>query len=202
MAEKEYRRLTRPRLRYKGFALATSRSSLWLGRDHVLSIEATNFTEKYRRFYFRDLQAISIRRTKRRMTWNWILAALLIPSLFVANASRTAGAGPEVLAAILVSIIALPLIFNNALGPTCAAYFRTAVQIEEIPSLSRIRRARKTIARIRPLIVSVQEVLSPEELSARIQAMQSGKPVNIAVPVELEPEPTPENDPDPDRIEL
>ena len=198
MAEKEYRRLTRPRLRYKGVARATTRSSLWLGKDHVLSIEATNFTERYRRFYFRDIQAILIRRTKRRMTWNWILLVLLIPALFVANAARTAGGGPQILAAMFLLIVVVPLIFNNVLGPTCAVYFRTAVQIEEVPSLSRIRRSRKTIERLRPLITAVQETMGPGEMSARILAMQSGKPVSPASPVSNEVQ----IEPDPNRVEI
>jgi hypothetical protein len=155
----------------------------------VLSIEAANFSESYKRFFFRDIQAIFIRKTNRRMIWNWILGALLIPTLFVLNASRTAGTGPEILAILLVSVFAVPLILNNTLGPTCAVYFRSAVQIEEVPSLGRIRRARRVLNRIRPLIVSSQEELQPAEAMARIQTLQLGKPVTISAPAEPETNP-------------
>ena len=47
-----YRRLTRSR------AGVGSYSSLWLGADHVMQLSSTGYTESYRRFYFRDIQAI------------------------------------------------------------------------------------------------------------------------------------------------
>ena len=44
MAEKEYRKLTPPR-RTAGFAIVSvTRSNLWLGRDHLLCIEAEGYT--------------------------------------------------------------------------------------------------------------------------------------------------------------
>ena len=39
--------------------------SLWIGEDHLLLVELRGFTETYRRFYFRDVQAIILRRTDR-----------------------------------------------------------------------------------------------------------------------------------------
>ena len=53
MAEAEYQRLTRAHPR-SGFAVAfAARSSLWLGKDHLLCIDSTGFSESYKRFYFR-----------------------------------------------------------------------------------------------------------------------------------------------------
>jgi len=66
---------------------------------------------------------------------------------------------------------ALPLAINNALGPTTIGYLRTAVQTEELPSLSRLRRVRRVLARLRPLITQAQGQLAPEEISARMREL-------------------------------
>ena len=166
MAEKEYLRLTRPRVRRKGFltiAVGSARSSLWLGKDHLLNIDATSYAEEYKRFYFRDIQAFTIQKTRRHEIWNWVLSVLLILCLagVLSEATRP-------FMAFLILIFAMSLLINNILGPTCAFYIRTAVQTEHVPSLNRIRRTRKVLDHIRPLIVAAQGQLTPEELSTRI----------------------------------
>jgi hypothetical protein len=169
MADKEYIRLTRARLRFTGF-VAAHLTSLWLGKDHLLAIDSIRYVEEYKRFYFRDIQAITIRTTRRRSVWNFVLMLLLLFWLaaFVSafrNLDRAAG----IIMAICVAILAVPLLINNILGPTCTVYLRTAVQIEELPSLGRVRRTRKVLARIRLLIAAVQGQLTPEEIAERLQ---------------------------------
>ena len=67
MADSEYIRLARARMK-SGFQVATSnRSSLWLGKDHLLCVETTGYTETYKRFFFRDIQVLTLRRTYRRL---------------------------------------------------------------------------------------------------------------------------------------
>jgi hypothetical protein len=177
MAEKEYRRLTRARSRRKGpltFVISVQRSSLWLGRDHLLNVDSSYFAEKYRRFYFRDIQAITIRKTGRRRIWNLVLALLLLFSFGLAardlSTALSDGFASPVLA-VWFSILAMALLANNLLGPSCTVYLRTAVQTEELPSLNRIRRTRKVLDRIRPLIVAVQGQLAVEDVSARMREM-------------------------------
>ncbi|HWI55617.1 MAG TPA: hypothetical protein VNZ22_00220, partial [Bacillota bacterium] len=71
-----YERLTRAYPR-SGFAVAVAaRSSLWLGPDHLLCIETTGYTETYKRFYFRDIQAVLIRQTKRQRNWTLAFGGL------------------------------------------------------------------------------------------------------------------------------
>src|SRR5919108_843136 len=138
MAEKEYRRLSRPRLRRRGLpTVASTRSSLWLGKDHLLNIDSNRFTEEYKRFYFRDIQAITIRKTKRREIWNFALLMLLIGWIAMVI-NELSSAGPAIdpamgtLLGALFLILAVPLLANNVLGPSCAVYLQTAVQIEEL----------------------------------------------------------------------
>ena len=71
---------------------------------------------------------------------------------------------------IFAVVFAVPLLINNILGPACTCYLRTAVQIEEMPPLSRVRRARQVLDRIRPFIIAAQGGLPPEEISARMRS--------------------------------
>src|SRR2546425_13007038 len=112
MADIEYMRLTRSRPRRGSFfsGLATS-SSLWLGKDHLLNIDSNRFSEQYKRFYFRDIQAIATVRNKRREAWNILLTLFVLSSLLfvVAGTPRVAGAW--------ALIFLIMLLVNNVLGP-------------------------------------------------------------------------------------
>jgi len=173
MAEKEYQRLTA----MTGVAFV-SRSSLWLGKDHLLSIDSNGYAETYKRFYFRDIQEITFMATRRRFIWNWFLGApaavflaLLLGSLpYKGSAGPNSNLGEIVLFGFLTAICVLPFLINNLLGPTCICHLRTAVQTEVLSSLNRLRRARKTLNRIRPFIAAAQGALSPEEIPARMRA--------------------------------
>jgi hypothetical protein len=173
MAEKEYRRLTRSRRRRKRFLLDVdiARSSLWLGTDHLLSIASTRYTDEYKRFYFKDIQAITICKNRRREIWNFALSVLLLIALltFAYLANTQSGGFPAGILVLL--IVGVPLVLNNLLGPTCTVHLRTAVQIEELPSLSRIARTQKVLERIRPLIAAAQGQIDREDVSARIKDM-------------------------------
>jgi hypothetical protein len=97
--------------------------------------------------------------------------------------------GEIVFFAFLGFIFALPLLINNILGPSCVCHLRTAVQIEELPPLNRLRRARKALNRLRPFMVAAQGGLPPEEISARMRAA-------VASPDSVAPRPTVADNPD------
>ena len=175
MAEREYIKLTRLRQR-GGFAIiSSSRSNLWLGKDHLLCVETEGYTESYKRFYFRDLQAITIRRTKRARYWTIVLSILALPFAIASIALFARQQSGDVPAGIFWSVAAVlfvvPLVINLVRGPTCACQLRTAVQTEDVPSLSRVRRARKVLNRIRPLIAEAQGQLAAGEIPLRFQEL-------------------------------
>lgn len=161
MSQPIYSRLTGSRLRRKGVlsSLGAARQSLWLGDDHLLSIDSTSYAEEYKRFYFRDIQAILISPNPRRAIWNGILGAVLIMHVLV-FAWLGLGATTILITAVVLGI---PLAINNVMGPACRTYLRTAVQVEEFPSLNRIARANRVLARIRPLIAAAQGTASSRE---------------------------------------
>ncbi len=164
--EREYRRLPgRGRKRGSFFAITATRAALWAGKDHLLSVYTTGYTEEYKRFYYRDIQAIITRKTWRGAVVNIFLALFL--SLFALLAiTRTT---PEAAVALWVpaGFSLLILARNVLLGPTCVCHVQTAVSREELPSLSRERYARKAIAILKPLIESAQGTLTPDEIVSR-----------------------------------
>jgi hypothetical protein len=188
MRQQEYQRLTRARSR-AGFAvLFVSRSSLWLGKDHLLCIDSGGYSESYKRFYFRDIQAISILRTDRHQWWNAILGFIVFvffifaigvaPKTPFARWSDGQIAGEAVLGGVM-GLCLLLLLVNFLLGPACNCFLRTAVQSEELSSLNRVRRARKALERIRSLIVAVQGEVAPEEIAARMRDSVQNSEFNV-----------------------
>ena len=177
MAEKQYRRLTRPHRRRSGFVAVTYvRSSLWLGNDHLLQVDSNGYVETYKRFYFQDIQALTLRLTQRRLIWNWALGVPTFCCLVVSISEfqfRPGSGLPWTIAGMVFTLLfGIPLLLNNLLGSTCACTLRTAVQAEELPSLCRLPRTRRILDLLRPLIAQAQGQLTPEEISARFRASQ------------------------------
>jgi hypothetical protein len=175
MPEEEYIRLTRAR--QQSNLVATSASSLWLGKDHLLVVESSGYSEKYRRFYFKDIQAMAICRTKNGMV-RWIIlgvVAFFLGLLAFALRDNAAGfwlpGGLGLVVTIICVLDALP-------GPTASCAMRTAVHMEVLPSLDRVRRARKVLERLKPLIAAAQGTMTPEEVVAQMQAAPAPTPVS------------------------
>ena len=176
MAErpKEYRRLPGAR------NWLVVKVTLWLGRDHLLLVSSHRFSEDYRRFYFRDIQAILLRRTRHRQVWTWALSAvgagvLLGMTAFGASAFSLAVTGGAWLLALLA---------NWLRGPTCACHIQTAVQTEPLPSLHHLRNADRVIRRLRPRVDAAQGPLDPSWRTA-------AGVVSAADPVPVPPRPAP-----------
>ncbi len=131
--------------------LPFQRRSLWLGPDHVLSVRTLPLTEQYRRYYFRDIQAIVL--TESGSSWAYYLYAsaafLLLMFLLLGYTWHPVWASLSgIVAAILFSV--------GLQVPNCACYLQTATGVERLPSLGRIRAARKTLAILKPAIDAAQ----------------------------------------------
>lgn len=136
---------------------------LYQGPDHLLQVLSTGFNETYKRFAYRDIQAITLRKTNMGKVWNGIWGVLIV--LFAVPASFVNG--PAAVGLGIVSAIFLILLGANlAMGPTVVAYLRTAVQVEKLPSLRRLRSARSTLSILNPLIASAQGQFQAEGLPA------------------------------------
>ena len=135
---------------------------LWQGPDHVLLQARFNFVEQYRRFFFRDIQAVIIRRTPGaaiRTTWISILLGFLV----VLNLITGGHAGVLAASGALV----LMLVVNLALGPTCRCHLKTATYLQPLYSLKRMNRAMAFVEALRPLVDDAQGTLTDEEIRRR-----------------------------------
>lgn len=179
MPDIQYKRLTRAGARdWFALAVRSGGASLWLGPDHLLSVESNNFRESYKRFYFRDIQAILVQKTNRFRIWNIILAGSFGISLIFASAflpvsmpDFTNAAATGVVIFGLLAIFSAPIFLLHLMrGPTCKTLLRTAVQIEELTSLCRLKSTRRALVEIQPLIVAAQGgELSPETVVAQMR---------------------------------
>ena len=164
MSEKEYRKLPGKGLRSSGIISPTrAYCSLWLGADHLLQIDSqSGYTEEYKRFYLRDIQAITLRKTSNWLVWISVLAALFL--IFAAFALAVEDNVGSAVLWVIAGVFGLFLAIHLARGSTCECHLKTAVQTEQLPSLKRLRNARKALAIIRPLIEQTQGSFGAEEL--------------------------------------
>ncbi len=150
--------------------------TLWLGDDHLLAVHATGYHETYRRYYFKDIQAIVTRRTARGRNWSFGMALLV---LFVTAAALTCDPGGARTAWVVVDVpIVLALTVNLLLGPTCICHLQMPLSRHELPSVTRLRTARRVMERVRPAIDRVQGVMTGAEVSAHVAAAGAGIPGN------------------------
>jgi hypothetical protein len=149
--------------------VVATRCSLWLGADHILFVTNQGYTESYKRFYYPDVQALIVQKTKSSYWYNvWlsIFAAILV-ALTAGALAKSASDPSWVILAVVAGVPAL--IFMSALlnsfyqGPSYSCHIRTAVQTELLPSLKRQRPIQKAIKMIRERIDAVQGQIPREE---------------------------------------
>jgi hypothetical protein len=144
--------------------------SLWLGDDHLLQVESTGgYSESYKRFYFRDIQALTLRKTKKWFATNLVLGVLTGLFLLWALAAKTP-VGSIVLY-IFTTCFGIFLLANFLLGATCTCHLKTAVHLEQLPSLRRRRHALKVLAQLQPLVAAVQGNVAAETLAPQYDAL-------------------------------
>ena len=181
MAQIEYQRLTRTRARSM-FAIAfVSRGSLWLAADHLLYVESSGYTEKYKRFYFRDIQSFTLQKTGEGAAVNFVLSIPIF--LFAVGGLLAQDSGLKIFLFILAGLFGVFLLVNLLLGATCRCYLRTAVQMEQLPSLARVRKAHKIFARLHPLIAAAQGgELSPQTIAELVGQPEAQSATSQPVP--------------------
>ncbi len=158
-----YRRLPGRSLAFTGY------HRLYQGPDHLLLASETGFSERYKRFFFRDVQAMVLRESKAQWVWNAIWGGLLLLCLAVwalaLGLSSSVEVGWLVFGGIMTALVAAPLAVNVLLGPTCHCYVVTAVQTERLPCLKRLKTAERLLQAIEPLIDSAQGAFSEQDLA-------------------------------------
>lgn len=143
-----------------------SYTKLYRGEDHLLQVTSVTFSERYKRFYFRDIQALTVVRTAAWLIWAG-LAGFIALLLLVITVAVNDPVG-RVVSGSGAGVFVLVVLSQLLRGPTCRCCVQTAVQTERIPSLNRERKTRQVLESLRPLIEAVQGPLteSPSILTA------------------------------------
>jgi hypothetical protein len=129
-------------------------------------VENNGFSEDYKRFYFSDIQGIITRKTRRGMVWSIVLACLLASCL--AGALFFEREPVRIFFWAVSGVFLAFVLFNTLRGSTCICHILTAVQEEQLPSLNRLRVARRVIGALRGVIEKTQGVLGPEEVNTYV----------------------------------
>ena len=152
--------------------------SIWLAEDHLLLCEDVQFLERYKRFYFKDIQALIIRKTSNSFIVSLVAFTLaLIFLFFLVHAKK----GWNIFWGILVGFNALILVINIIKGQSCVTYLQTAVQKEEFKSLNRIKKFNKFLAKIKPIIFTIQGDIDPQALAIKYQTSFDEREVKTAL---------------------
>jgi hypothetical protein len=134
------------------------RTKLYLGTDHLLLIEQLILVERYKRFYFRDIQVITATQSSRWLVFGglWGFLALLAALSFIVHNPVAIAAGT-----LFTGLFGFAFVHNMIQGPTCIVRLRTAVQTHRMAPLERIRDFRKGMEIIEPLIRTAQLANQP-----------------------------------------
>lgn len=181
--EKEYKKLSGGRSWFR-----TAR--LWQGKDHLLLAQTMGYSEEYKRFYFRDIQAILLRPSNRRLVWGIVWATFFALFFLIGFFSFTHKELPYFWL-FFILFYAVGFSVNLLQGPGCVCHLKTAIQTAELP-IQRRRKADKIIGLLKPLIDAAQQNL-PESASLGASSIPlsvspSAQPVS-AVPVAASPSP-------------
>ena len=145
-AQATYRRLPGARRRL------LRKATLWLSSDHILAVDSRRFTEEYKRYYFKDIQAIIVTQMSTATSRTIDLAFLVSFAVLVLIAWRVESRGTFV----VTGLVLLGYLIHKLLGPMCSCHLITAVSSDKLPSLTRVRSAAKALRMIQPLVEQSQ----------------------------------------------
>jgi hypothetical protein len=143
--------------------------SVWLGPDHLLAVNSMRFREEYKRYYFRDIQAIVIAESRR---FHISTRSALIGYLWLVAFAATFqfNYGPPVMGGLGIALVLVWIYISATCSCTCRIH--TGVSHDRLPSIYRIWTARKFLRAIESEISKVQGAL--ELPVADVEALSIG----------------------------
>lgn len=129
-------------------------ATYWLGPDHLLIVTQDGYSERYRRIYYRDIQALMIRRTS---TWLWISAVLIGMLILMGLLPLTSGDVVGLwFGGINLGLWTIFLLCHLVSGPTCGCRLVTAVQNRDLPHVNHWKHASRLLAELQAEVNRVQ----------------------------------------------
>ena len=131
-------------------------SSAWLGPDYLLAVNSIRFREEYKRYYFRDIQAIIVA-GRPRFHLSTRAALLGFLWLIAFSISYRSPQGPALVGAAGITLVGIWLYISTACSCTFRIY--TAASGDLLPSVYRTWVARQFLRAIEPQISAAQVTL-------------------------------------------
>lgn len=150
--------MTYKKLPGKSFRFGFHRSSLWIAPDHLLLVRNRGYSEEYKRFYFKDIEAFIVTPSSVGNLISGIITVFTcFPALLlIIGVIRQWGSVSMIIWASITTLLLLLLFMHRMKGPTCRTQIQTAVQKEDLTSLFRRRTSQRVIQMVVPLIEAVQ----------------------------------------------
>ncbi len=171
-------------------------SSLWLGEDHLVHVRGEGFvqayTEDYRRYRYRDIQAFTITPTSR--VWLFLLYILCAVFFLSLLAAIVTAREPGAMSGFTVSMLGVLAVFAGwflfllarhwILGPTCRCDIHTSLKSERIRPITRLHQARQSLDTISGKISAAQADLEKggTTVSAGSQSENSDSRISLSIP--------------------
>ncbi|MBN4074096.1 hypothetical protein JYT61_00895 [bacterium AH-315-E10] len=169
---------------FKGLvSLSYANYKLYMADDHILSLELSGYAERYKRYYFSDIEAIMIQPNYYRMIHNiiyGIIFALIGLVLLIAHSDSDSDAfvGLFIFFSPFLFILIVLIILNTFRGMGCKTSILTRTSSEQLKALDRVKKAQKIIPQISEHIVAVQGYIDFENsqpMDIPLQSLNTGK---------------------------
>jgi hypothetical protein len=124
---------------------------LWLRGDHLLCVRQAVFVESYQRFYYRDIESITVTATRRFLLLNLLFGVILVMGAVLLLLDV-----PFPVFCVFAGLWLFLTLINLAFGATCKTMLRTRVNTRSLTSLRRMRTTRKALALLSERIRAAQ----------------------------------------------
>jgi hypothetical protein len=133
------------------------RSTIYLGDDHLLHAKQIILFEKYRRFYFSEIEAISFSKSNRWIWFSVLWGFLLFCSLFWYLGH---GTWFYIIGTVFTLVFGSVLVSNFLSGPTYVVNLQTAAQIRRLRPVERENQLIRFQQIVVPMIMQVQPAIN------------------------------------------
>jgi hypothetical protein len=165
-------------LAFSMFSSETQR--LYMSNDHLLVVRDSRSEETHKKFYYNDIQAITVQSNSDfivMLVFHLVLLAIIFGLGILAVVSTLGDSlGVYVVFGLLAVIPFIYFVKNLIQGKTCSVRLHTAVQVQELTALRRISVARSSLDLLKTHIESAQgrwQEDQPSAISSESPAIQA-----------------------------
>ena len=132
-----------------------SKATLWMASDHLLSVESSRIGDEYRRYYFRDIQALVLQ--KQGATGLALIQAVLIILIVVAMLVAYLARWFTLIPGVLI-VVTMALAYSMR---DCRCLIVTRANQAYLPAMAHWRQSQAVVEQLTALIMEVQRQEAP-----------------------------------------